>query len=128
MRLPKLQRIVPALVIAVIAIAVLGSASPVQNFELRLANLERRLDQVQNRVDSVEREQRMQSLPATRSDGTREMVLDLQRQQINGAQQMIALQQQLLDLRKAVDRLTTAREEAQESNKSKPAESPRKKP
>lgn len=128
MRLPEFQRVFPSLMIAVMAIVVLGSASPGQNFEFRLASIERRLDQMQNRVDAVEREQRMQSLPASRSDGTREMVLDLQRQQISHAQQMIALQQQLLDMRKAIDRLTTAREEAQESNKPKPAEAPKKKP
>ncbi len=129
MRLREFQAVVPSLLIAVMAIAVLGSASPGQNFEIRLSNLERRLDQMQNRVDAVEREQRMQSLPASRPDGTREMLLDLQRQQISAGQEVIVLQQRLLDLQKAVDRITTkARDDAQESNKSKPAESPKKKP
>jgi hypothetical protein len=41
---------------------------------------------------------------------------------------MIALQQQLLDMRKAMDRLTAGREEAPESKKPKAAEAPKKKP
>lgn len=112
-------------------VALLGSAAPaqLQIIESRLSNVERRLDQVQSRIDSVEREQRMSSLSSsTRPEVSREMVLELQRQQNDVAQQVVLLEQRMLEVRKAIDRLSAAQVEKKDEVKPKAVEGQKRKP
>ncbi len=121
----KNRWLIPSLAMALL---VLGSAAPGQNFEFRLSNIERRLDQVLNRVDSVEREQRLQSFAtSTRPEVARETVLELQRQQNSVAEQVVYIERRMLELRKAIDQLEE-REQKKEEPKPKPAEPPRRRP
>ncbi len=118
--------LIPALVAIIV---LLGSAAPSQNFEFRLANIERRIDQVQGRIDSVEREQRMQSMSnSSRPEVTREAMIELQRQENSLAEQVVGLEQRMLEIKKAIDRLDSEHTDKKEDARAKPAEAPKRKP
>jgi hypothetical protein len=85
------------------------TATPQQDPGFRLLNLERRVDQLQMRLDFIERNQQAQALaPATTSQYNNELVLELQRQQLSLAQQVIEQERRMLDMKKALDRLAEA--------------------
>ena len=72
----------------------------------RLMTLERRVDQMQNRLDFIERNQQAQALaPATTNQYNNELVLELQRQQLSLAQQVIQQERRLLEMQKKIDQL-----------------------
>ena len=73
-----------------------------QDATFRMLNLERRCDQLQQRVDSLERQMQNQALAGV-TDPNRELILDMQRQQLSFQQQMLATQQIQLELKKALD-------------------------
>ncbi len=90
-----------------------------QDVNFRLINIERRLDQLQQRVDFVERAIQNQNITsANRSNDSTASVLELQRQQLTLAEQVITIQKRMLDHQKAIDQL---REGGQEK-KDKPKE------
>ncbi len=98
-----------------------------QDQTFRLMNIERRLDQLQNRVDIIERTLQNQTRSGAGSTNvSTEMLLELQRQQVQLAGQQVAMQRQMLEMQKAIDRLS-ARNDDQEK-KEKPKEEPKPKP
>lgn len=76
-----------------------------QDLTFRLMNIERKLDQLQIRVDTVERAFQSQALNNSGSSNfSTQAVLDLQRQQLSMAEQLVTMQKQMLELRKEIDR------------------------
>ncbi|MGH9766381.1 MAG: hypothetical protein ACREAB_03020 [Blastocatellia bacterium] len=76
-----------------------------QDLTFRLMNIERRLDQLQNRVETVERAFQSQAVSNTGSSNiSAQALLDLQRQQLTMAEQLVTMQRQMLELKKAIDR------------------------
>ena len=76
-----------------------------QDLTFRLMNIERKLDQLQIRVDSVERAFQSQALSNTGSSNvSTQALLELQRQQLSLAEQLVTMQRQMLELRKEIDR------------------------
>ena len=95
------------------------SGGGAQDLTFRLMNIERRLDQLQSRVDIVERTLQNQTMSSAGSSSvSTQMLLDLQRQQLQLAEQMVTMQRQMLEMQKAIDRLS-ARETGQEKEKTK---------
>lgn len=98
------------LTIILLLTALLATTTPTagspQDPNFRLMNVERRLDQLQTRIDFVERAQQSQSLNATSANITPAAVLELQRQQISLAEQVVTMQRQMLEMQKAIDRLS----------------------
>ena len=83
------------------------TAAHSQDQSFRLINIERRLDQLQGRVDFIERAQQNQNLTsATTSNVSTQAVLDLQRQQLALAEQVVTMQRRLLEMQKTIDQLT----------------------
>jgi len=76
-----------------------------QDLNFRLMNIERRLDQLQIRVDGVERAFQSQALSNTgSSNASTQSLLELRQQQLLLAQQLVAMQKQMLELKKEIDR------------------------
>lgn len=99
-----------------------------QDITFRLTNIERRLDQLQTRVDFIERAQQNQAMNNTgaASNLATETVLELQRQHLSLAGQVVEMQKRMLDLRKAIDRLSER--EPRQEKKEPPKEEPKPKP
>jgi len=75
-----------------------------QDLTFRLMNIERRLDQLQIRVDSVERMFQNQALNNTGSSNVAtQALLELQRQQLSMAGQLLTMQKQMLELKREID-------------------------
>jgi hypothetical protein len=99
------------------------SGAHTQDLTFRLMNIERRLDQLQSRVDIVERTLQNQTMSSAGSSNvSTQMLLDMQRQQLQLAEQLVTMQKQMLEMRKTIDRLSE-RETGQE--KEKPKEEPK---
>ncbi|MDQ3010761.1 MAG: hypothetical protein M3X11_08685 [Acidobacteriota bacterium] len=107
-----------------------------QDLTFRLMNIERRLDQMQTRIDYVERVQQSPTPNIQSSNMATAAVLELQRQQLYLAEQVLMMQRQMLEMQKKFDRLMptiiqppppTAIPVPQEK-KEKPEEKPRPKP
>jgi len=79
-----------------------------QDLTFRLMNIERRLDQLQNRVEIIERAFQSQAISNTGSSNSSgvstQALLELQRQQISLAEQLVTMQRRMLELQKAIDR------------------------
>ena len=76
-----------------------------QDLTFRLMNIERRLDQLQIRVDTVERAFQSQAMNNSGSSNySTQALLELQRQQLSLAEQLVTMQKQMLELRKEIDR------------------------
>jgi len=76
-----------------------------QDLNFRLMNIERKLDQLQNRVEIIERASQSQAMSNTGSSTiSTQALLELQRQQLSLAQQLVTMQKQMLELQKALDR------------------------
>jgi hypothetical protein len=106
--------------------ALLPTAAPQQDLNFRLMNLERRVDQLQNRLDYVERNQQTQALtPTTTNQYNHELVLELQRQQLSLAQQVVQQDKRILELQKTIDRLVESQSDkkTKEGTPAKPEES-----
>lgn len=97
-----------------------------QDQSFRLINIERRLDQLQTRIDYLDRAQQSQSITGPSSNGTTASILELQRQNLSLAEQLVTMQKQMLELQKAIDRL--AGQNLQPEKKEKPEEKPAPKP
>ena len=75
-----------------------------QDLNFRLINIERRLDQLQIRVDGIERAFQNQALSNTGSSNvSTQALLELQRQQLSLAGQLLTMQKQMLELKKEID-------------------------
>ena len=94
--------------------------SPPQDANFRLLNLERRCDQQQQRLDALERQWQNQSL-ASANDPNRELMIEMQRQQLSLNQHLLTLQQQQLELKKAFDQQTARLQELEKRGTEKPA-------
>ena len=103
------------LILNTITVALLLAASAVktptiahtQDQSFRLINIERRLDQLQGRLDFLERARQNQSLNNINSANvSTQAVLDLQRQQLALAEQVVTMQRRLLEMQKTIDQLT----------------------
>lgn len=76
-----------------------------QDLTFRLMNIERKLDQLQIRVDGVERAFQSQALSNTGSSNvSTQALIDVQRQQLSLAEQLVTMQKQMLELKKEIDR------------------------
>ncbi len=121
-------RIFANLMIIVFVIALLAITTPTADFaqdpSFRLMNVERRLDQLQIRIDYVERAQQAQSLNTTAANATPPLVIELQRQQLSMAEQLVLMQRQMLELQKTIDRLS----DKSAGQEKKPEEKPKPKP
>lgn len=102
------------LLLNTIAVALLLAASAVapstiahsQDQSFRLINIERRLDQLQVRLDFLERARQNQSLNDINSANvSTQAVLDLQRQQLALAEQVVTMQRRVLEMQKTIDQL-----------------------
>src|SRR5262245_10159158 len=79
-----------------------------QDQSFRLMNIERKLDQLQIRVDTIERAYQNQAVNNVGSSNvSAQALLDLQRQQISMAGQLVTMQKQMLELKKEIDRVAT---------------------
>ncbi len=97
-----------------------------QDLTFRLMNIERRLDQLQSRVDIVERTLQNQTMSSAGSSSvSTQMLLDMQRQQLQLAEQLVTMQKQMLEMQKAIDRLSERRTDQE---KEKPKEEAKPKP
>jgi hypothetical protein len=125
----KSLAIIPALV------AILAASAPTatnrggsQDLTFRLMNIERRLDQLQIRVDTIERTLQNQAMSrASSSNVSTEMLLELQRQQLSLAEQVVTMQKRMLEMQKTIDRLSS-RETEQEKEKPKEETKPKAQP
>jgi len=79
-----------------------------QDLSFRLMNIERKLDQLQNRVEIIERAAQNQAISNARSSDSSgvstQTLLELQRQQLSLAEQLVTMQRQMLELKKEIDR------------------------
>ncbi len=108
--------IVPASIILMAAARPAADFS--QDLNFRLINIERRLDQLQQRVDFTERAQQNQAINnAGRSSISSEIVLEIQRQQLSLAGQMVSMEKKILELQKNVDQLRERNPEKKEKPK-----------
>lgn len=78
-----------------------------QDQSFRLNNIERRLDQLQTRVDYLDRAQQSQSLNGAGSSAATASILELQRQNLSMAEQLVTMQRQMLEMQKVIDRLAS---------------------
>ncbi len=105
--------------------------SRTQDQTFRLMNIERRLDQLQSRVDFIERAiQNREMRSAASPNVSTEALLELQRQQLSLAEQLVTMQRRMLEMQKAIDRLAS-REGGQEKKETpkeeaKPKAAPKK--
>ena len=100
-----------------------NAATAPQDVTFRLLNLERRCDQLQQRVDMLERQLQNQAIAnAGAGDPNRELFLEMQRQQLSFNQQLLTVQQQQLELKKAFDQQIVR---LQELEKRTPAPTPK---
>jgi hypothetical protein len=90
-----------------------------QDLTFRLMNIERKLDQLQIRVDTVERAFQSQALSNTGSSNvSTQALLELQRQQLSLAEQLVTMQRQMLELKKEIDRQASrANDQGKEAEK-----------
>lgn len=98
------------------------TANPQQDPTFRLMTLERRVDQLQNRVDFLDRNQQNQtlSLPTT-PNYNQELLLEMQRQQLSLAQQIVDLEKRFLTMQKRLDQLAERPPEKPKEEKPKEA-------
>ncbi|MCI0337389.1 MAG: hypothetical protein L0226_07430 [Acidobacteria bacterium] len=114
---------VPAFLLLFTAIGATGEHSQDVNF--RLLTIERRVDQLQQRMDYIERTIQNQTLNRTNESGaSTALVLELQRQQLSLAEQVVQIQRRMLDFQKRIDQMR----EENEGKKEKPGEETKKKP
>ena len=96
-----------------------------QDLTFRLINLEREVESLRTRVDILERMARSANTPDPLGmTGGGQSMVEIQRQMLALAEQQILMQTQLLELRKAIDRL----EEKAPPARSKPSEDGRRPP
>lgn len=100
------------------------STTGAQDQTFRLMNVERRLDQLQIRVDAVERSVQSMMISAANqansqnsSDIATRALLELQRQQLSMAEQVVMMQKRMLEMQKAIDRLTAREAETEKPDK-----------
>lgn len=127
----KRLTIIPAMALAVAAFAPAATiGGGTQDLTFRLMNIERRLDQLQNRVDIVERTLQNQTMSsASSSNVSTQMLLDMQRQQLQLAEQLVTMQKRMLEMQKTIDRLSergTDQEKEKPKEEAKPKAQPKK--
>ncbi len=125
----KATAFVPAIAILLTLFSpAVGRADREQDLTFRLMNIERRLDQLQSRVDTVERTLQNQALGNNSSSLSTQALFELQRQQLSLAEQVVTMQRQMLEMQKAIDRLSEKSSEKSEKPKeeAKPKAPPKK--
>ena len=102
----KSATIFAALILLMLSLApATTTGNNAQDLTFRLMNIERKLDQLQIRVDSVERAFQSQALSNSGSSNvSTQALLELQRQQLSLAEQLVTMQKQMLELKKEIDR------------------------
>ena len=102
----KSAAIFAAIVLLLVSLAPAPATSNnAQDLTFRLINIERKLDQMQIRVDAIERAFQSQALSNTgSSNASTQALLELQRQQLSLAEQLVTMQRQMLELKKEIDR------------------------
>jgi uncharacterized protein HemX len=118
------------LVVAILLLASFAVTTPTigkgQDQSFRLINIERRLDQLQTRIDYLDRSQQSQSLSGSSSNATTASILELQRQQLSLAEQVVTMQRKMLEMQKTIDRLTEQNRPLEKpEKKDKPEEKPK---
>jgi hypothetical protein len=104
-----------------------GAAGQDQTF--RLMNIERRLDQLQIRVDSIERVLQTQTMSsASSSNASTQALLELQRQQLSLAEQVVTMQKRMLEMQKTIDQLAAREKSEEKSEKPKEEVKPKAQP
>ena len=105
-------------ILGVPALILLFTANHFQDINYRLINVERRLDQLQQRVDFIERNIQNQNLSNTNSaNNSTAIVLELQRQQLALAEQIVTLEKRMLEQQKTIDQLREGTPEKKEKSK-----------
>ncbi len=101
---------------------VTSTADYSQDQSFRLMNIERRLDQLQSRVDFIERTQQNQAMQSATSTSnlTTEAVLELQRMNLSLAGQVVQMQKRMLDMQKAIDRISEREGNPEKKEKPEP--------
>lgn len=100
-----------------------GGSQPDPTF--RINTIERRLDQMQSRLDLLEREVRASSAPGqSRPDALSDLTLQYQ----GLSQQVSFMQMQLIEARKAIDKLNDAESRRDESKEQPKPKDEKKKP
>jgi hypothetical protein len=128
--LPNTIAVIPALAVifAVAAPSSVGTGSS-QDQTFRLMNIERRLDQLQSRMDSIDRMLQNQAMSNINSSNlSTEAMLELQRQQLSLAEQVVMMQKRMLDMQKAIDQLRSREPGVEKSEKPKEEARPRVQP
>ena len=106
------------------AVAAPTATTGAQDQTFRLMNVERRLDQLQIRVDAIERV--IQNLTISNansanssnsSDIATRALLELQRQQLSMAEQVVTMQKRMLEMQKAIDRLAQREAETEKTER-----------
>lgn len=116
----QFQRGVLALLLLSLWATATPTAHPQQDPTFRLMTLERRVDQLQNRVDFLDRNQQNQALVTpTTPNYNNELLLEMQRQQLSLAQQILDLEKRFLTMQKRLDQVA---ERLPEKPAEKPAE------
>jgi hypothetical protein len=81
-----------------------ATSNNAQDLTFRLMNIERKLDTLQLRVDGIERVVQNQAISNTgASNASTQGLLELQQQQLLLGQQLLAMQKQMLDLKKEIE-------------------------
>ncbi len=99
-----------------------------QDQTFRLLNIERRLDQLQSRVDLIERTLQNQTMNNNSSNVSTQALLELQRQQLSLAEQLVTMQRQMLEMKKTLDRLESREKSEEKSEKPKEEVKPKAQP
>jgi hypothetical protein len=102
----KSAAIFAAIVLLLASLApAITTSNNAQDLTFRLMNIERKLDQLQIRVDAIERAFQSQALSNSGSSNvSTQALLELQRQQLSLAEQLVTMQKQMLELKKEIDR------------------------
>lgn len=125
----KPLRIIVALsaIVMLPALAAPTATTDAQDQTFRLMNIERRLDQLQIRLDAIERSAQSLTISAPNqanwqnsSDIATRALLELQKQQLSMAEQVVTMQKRMLEMQKAIDRL--AAREVETERKDQPRE------
>ncbi len=100
-----------------------------QDQTFRLMNIERRLDQLQIRVDAMERTLQNQAMSSTgSSNAPTQALLELQRQHLSLAEQVVTMHKRMLDMQKSIDQLASRGESQEKGEKPKEEAKPKAQP
>ena len=119
-------KLAAALLLFASFVVITPTAGQGQDQTFRLINIERRLDQLQTRIDYLDRAQQSQSITGPSSNATTASILELQRQNLSMAEQLVTMQRKMLEMKKTIDQLMEQhRQPEKPEKKDKPDEKPK---